>query len=123
MNIILEINESTWQYELDKFNAAESTKVTQSNVAALRQHTALTAHTPELKRTVFAPTPDFVPLTIEQYVAKTLAEKEAAITASRTTDHLATLAQQSPETIARLAKVTMLPEAVKDQLAAQVDAL
>src|SRR5947209_14124375 len=104
MNITLSINNAVWQYELDKYNSAEATKVTQSNAAAQAQHAAVMAHTPEIRRTPFVPAPDFIPLTIEQYATKIIAEKEAAITASRTTDHLAILAQQTPETIARLAR-------------------
>lgn len=112
------IDETIWQYELDKFNVTETEKVIQTN----RQREALTAHTPEKLRANLPPVSVFIPLSLEDYTNKTIAEKEQSISESRTVDHLATIAKQDPETIQRFAKVTTFPDHIKEMLATQVDA-
>lgn len=117
--ISITIDETIWQYELDKFNQSESAKIEQAN----KQREALITHTPEKLRINLPPVSDFIPLSIEGYVNKLIAEKEQAIIQSRTTDHIAIITAQSPEEIARYAKVANLPDSAKDMLAAQVDAI
>lgn len=117
--ISITIDETIWQYELDKFNTAETAKVVQANA----QRDAIIAHTPEKLRANLPPVSGFIPLSIEDYVNKTIAEKEQSITQSRTTDHIAIITAQTPEEIARFAKVANLPDSAKEMLAAQVDAI
>lgn len=123
MTISLDIDPILWQYAVDKFNSTESTKITKANEFNEAHHKALMLHTPVKDRTNFTPVPDFVTLSVEDYVIKVLNEKESETALSQTADHIAIVSSQSPETIARFAKVANLPDKVKEKLAAQVDAL
>lgn len=123
MKIQIQIDETVWQYELGKFNAEAQARIDRANVSAHEQHAAVMRQTPESKRTNFTPAPDFQPLTVEQFVAKVVAEREAASLAVRTADHIAVVSAQSPEVIARFAKVAALSDEAKAQLATQVDAI
>lgn len=123
MKLTLEINEATWQYELDKFNATESARVTQGNEAARKQYDAVMSHTPEKLRTIFTPAPDFAQLTLEQFVQKFVSEREAQSAAAITADHDRAILAATPEDKARMAKILEQSDATKDAIRAQVDSL
>lgn len=123
MQITIEITESLWQFDLGLFNANQTAQVQRANEQGAAQHSRIMAHTPELQRTEFVPAPDFMPLTLEQYVAKVIADKEAAIVAEQAKQHDTAILAASAEDKARVAKILAQPDQVKDAIRAQVDAL
>lgn len=110
MQITLEIIEDLWTYDLEKYNAQKTVEAQNAATFAARRKEAKP--------------PDFVPLTLEQYViAQTVTKKEAEIIAAQGAEHDAAILAATPADKARIVKILTQPEAIKDTIRAQMDAI
>lgn len=123
MKLTLEITDSLWQSDLDLFNATQTAQVERANEQGAAQHARIMTHTPELQRTAFVPVPDFIPLTLDQYVANTLKAKEAAIEAAQDAARDKAILAASKDDKARIAKILAQSDKDRDALLAPADAL
>lgn len=115
--ISLNLDETKWQYALDKANAAASAKNDSANAQGVAQ--AAAAHPPA----TFTPVA-FVPTTLTEYAQSILDGLGNSYAAQQTRDHIAVISAQPAPDIARLAKAASLPDGPeRTQLAATVDAL
>lgn len=122
MNITLEINESLWQIEADQQNASAKAKVDQQNSIGAKRLEGQQASLPPDKRIAFVPAVAPV-VDVTSLVTSRIAVAEQELSDQQKQQHLDVLAQQPAADLERYVKVALLPQTVKDALAAQVDAI
>lgn len=122
MTISITINEAAWQWALDQANAERLSAHERQQAAARQQHEFAESQKPVEERTPFEPE-EFKPTMLIEYVRARVADLGADYERQELDEMVALLKAEDAVSKRRVAKILKASTEVREQFAAQVDAL